>query len=360
MRIFAFAAAGIGLAANLHPIGGCSRYCEESECPGPTLVCNPIVAPRYDKCYTLDFTGEFLYWYWSSSALDYMVTGQGIPNGEVQVVNVPVPGRSFFPDYHFDPGFRIGAMVHFGNDNLGYDLGVKYTCFYPEAKGEFDRSKDLRIRAVGTNWVQEASGGADIVHQASLDAAVQYNLFECLAGYTFALHENLFLRPFAGLAGNYIRAKLKVFYDFTDSVRGDEIAFHRSRYSGWGIGPEVGVESTWSATRNWSFFFSGQIALPLIRQKIQGHQTLSGAAVGELNTLRSKVEATRVAISQQCMAGPRWDYWFGNNRYHVKLQAAGEFTFLSAAHAGFINSTANESGLGGEMVGISASAELEF
>lgn len=337
-----------------------SCFSPQSCCPDPIPSCNPIIAPRWDKCYTVDFSGEFLYWFWSSSGLDFMVTGQGIPNGMANVVDVPEPGRNFFPDFQFDPGFRAAAAVHFGPGNLGYDVGLRYTWFFPHPKGEFLRDRDLRIRAVATNWAQEAQGGADIINRAAIDVSSHFNFWELVSGYTFALQQNLTVRPFAGLNCHYITGDLKVLYDFVDPVRGAEVVVQRSRYEGWGIGPEVGVDSTWSLNRNFSFFVSGMIALPLVKADISARQTLTGALVGELTTLNSRVKQTRIAISQECMAGPRWDMWFSKDRYHLMLQVAGEFVFCSGAYLQFLNSSANNAGVGGEIVGINASAMFEF
>lgn len=346
----------LGLTKN-NPVAAAQ---EMVDCCIPVMP-NPIIGPRAEKCYSIDVAGEFLYWYWSIGGLDYMATGRGVPTATTQRVSVTSPGRAYFPDYKFEPGFRIGAAAHFGEDENPYDITAKYTYFHANPNGSFDGARDRRVSATAINWVDAANDGNVFVSTAGIDVSVYYNFLDVVTGYSFDIKPNLYVRPFAGLGGLYVHADLRVQYNYTAGVSTQQqIGIQRDHSSAWGIGPQVGFDSAWSMTKNLSIFGSAQFIVPVNVQNIAGNQTVERVGVETLNTMRIKADRVKVAFIEHFILGPRWDQWFCCERYHLGLQVAGEILFLSPDFIGFSSSTGNDSTFGAEIGGINISGSFEF
>lgn len=369
MRFHVFLAAasllGISLANPLHGLTESGAINPSSSACCIPVMPNYVVGPRAERCYTLDVSGEFLYWECSLLNLDYVVTGRGVPGGAppgtTERVNVPSPGTSFFPDFKFTPGFRVGAAAYFGEESRGYDISFKYTLFNTNANNHFDRSKDLQISANPILWVTAANAANTTLSNASIHFNASFDIYDLSSGYTFDIQPNFYIHPFAGLTGYTVEGKLKVEYDFTSGASTQQqIGIQNSRNKVWGIGPEVGFDSNWSFTKNFSIFGSVVFRVPVIFQTITAHQTLETVGVETLNTLRVKTTNTQVGFSTDYILGPRWDLWFSKDRYHLKLQVAGEMAFLSNSFMGFITANGNRLDSGAEMGGINVSGSFEF
>lgn len=209
---------------------------EMVDCCIPVMP-NPIIGPRAEKCYSIDVTGEFLYWYWSLGGLDYMATGRGNPTNTTQRVSVTSPGRAYFPDFKFEPGFRIGAAAHFGEDENPYDVTVKYTYFHANPNGNYDDAKDRRVSATALTWVDDAIGGTVFISTAGIDVSSYYNFIDVVSGYSFDIKPNLYVRPFAGLNGLYVHSDLRVQYNYTTGASTQQqIGIQRDHSSTWELG----------------------------------------------------------------------------------------------------------------------------
>ena len=333
----------------------------------PTL-CNPLLGPRQDDRFTLQFEGEFMYLL-PYSALTYILTGQGESTAAGNPpINVPVNGRPYGPDWTYQSGFRVSGASYFGNDN-SYDITARYSRFSVHGKGSFLTADHpqlaLTVRSLG-GFLSEPNATRLSIHNADIEAEFPENFADLMGGYSIDVSKNLYFRPFAGLSAYWTDIKIEANYAFFNPTAsgpvGEEQSHTKCSSTAWGIGPICGLDGSWSLTRNLSLFGAFEFSVRYIewKMKVIQQEVRLTAPGGTFDLVRGKIDSNIIGFSRNMLLGPQLDFWFARNRYHLMLRAAWQWVLNDGAYHGYANATVGESYFVNEMQGLNASASFEF
>lgn len=333
-----------------------------------TPLCNLLLAPRQNDCFTLEFTGEFLYML-PETGIDYIITGAGVSTAAGNPpINVPIPGSIYGANFEYQPGLRVGGSAHFGTNNA-YDLTARYTLFRSHASGHFDTADQpdlaITVRSAGA-FLIESNENRISIHNADIHFDMPENFIDLVGGYSIDVSRNLNFRPFAGLSGYWTDVAIQVNYAFFNPTGagpvGEEIAHYHGKSVAWGIGPIVGLDGNWSLNKNLSIFGAFELAMHYVEWKmreIQQEVRLT-APGGAFNISRGKITSEVIGFTRNMLIGPQLDVWFAENRYHLMLRAAWQWVLNDGAHHAYLSAGVTDSFFVNELQGLNVSGSFEF
>lgn len=330
---------------------------------------NPLLYQREDEAFTLQFTGEFLYMKSYTPSLNYLVDGVGISNAAgAPEINVPSQGIIYAPDFKYQPGFRVSAAAYFGINN-DYDITARYWRLRTNASGHFSASDNPELNStvqlIGGFLIERNSGRLSY-QAASIDLDLPENILDLMGGYSIDVTKNLYFRPFAGLSGFWTKPILNVEYNFTNlaatSPAGDEISQLHAVSSGWGIGPILGLDGSWSLNRNLSLFASFDFTTRYSAWKMRciEQETRLTAPGGTFDIVRGKANSQQVGVSRSFLIGPKFDFWFFKDSCHLTLKGAWQWIALDGTHQVLLDANVSDVNFRNDIQGLNASASLEF
>jgi hypothetical protein len=317
---------------------------------------NPVVQHGFD----LFIAADFIYWTSRVDNIDYAETGvthsSNISSNNPTLTN---PGHTIGPHHKMSPGFKVGIGVNMGHD--GWDSYVQYTWLHNSAA-----SQDT-VPSGKSTW-QYAGGSLFSINTTRIQAGnsewhLHFNDIDWELGREFFISSYLILRPHIGLKGSWQKQTYSVHQtDIIDNSqsqpgslvfdqvgRGSYTMYQKQSY--WGLGIRAGLNTAWHFTRNWSIFGDCAVA-PLWSQftvsrldrttessSNRGIPVKTGLIVAnQSNRLHSLRAVLELAL------GLRWDYWFLDDDYRIRIQAAweeqvwfGQHEFLDAIHPTYGN-----------------------
>ncbi|MEX0961851.1 MAG: Lpg1974 family pore-forming outer membrane protein [Simkaniaceae bacterium] len=233
-------------------------------CCDTTLQCPPTVcgynAPALynpNACANLYVTGSFLYWKASGDYLTSAFLDTSFSPDPNSILNQIFIGETLNPNFKYKPGFKVGLGYKFKRDH--WDLYAEYTRFH-QTTHDF-KQVDLNSQHLHATWLtfinplllQEEFKSVDsswITHLDILDVEIGRNFF---------CGQQLILRPSFGLRTFWLKQEYNLKYvSITTETPLD--SFNRS--SSWGIGPRLGVNSTWRLY--WGFEVVGNFGASLL------------------------------------------------------------------------------------------------
>lgn len=275
--------------------------------------------------------------------------------------------------YDWDWGVRAGLGYDLPHD--GWDLFLNWTWFHTTAKSEntLDGTTAANLQP-WTNSSYSNPSGAYSTH-ASGRALLHWALLDFEFGREFLVSKWMTLRPYIGARGAWIHRNLKNHYSGGINIPGDDIPLgdnevwnHLSnRYNAGGL--RAGANSAFKLGFGFSFY--GDLALSLL----YGNQTLKQYD-NQLSTRspsdhlvfgKVKDKWTTLRPMLDVGVGLRWDKYFYDSKYRIRLQAGWEehvlFGFdtdLNFAN-GFLNTSSYKMGQGNlGLSGVSFQARFDF
>ncbi len=328
--------------------------------------CNLTLEPAYGKNNTVSFSGEFLYWRYSETSSDFIRTGTGLTNAAPQV-ETPVAGYGtrYAANFGFDPGWRAALSCSFGERNA-FDVTGRYTSFHPVGKNEFLRDRDLVVSANSSSWFFDQGTAADQILVSTIKMDLHFNLADLAAGYKIALARHYFLHPFAGITGYFAKGELNNSVQFINGTAGPRLGDftvneYQGRTSAWGLGALVGFDGGWSFSK-WlslvaSFDFRSLFTNLSLRAKEPSHDFATGE---QMDVINFKYSLIRSAFLWDFKLGPRFDFWFAQDRCHLSMTASWEVLDSLANIMAFLNTASSDVGFGFEAQGLTLSGLFEF
>lgn len=356
MRFFSVMTSFLAVASMASALDVC---CEDEVLPNYTLV------PRYDRDYTLTLTGEFLYWKFSDVGSQYLRTGVGINDVTGAEEAVVGTGTSYTARYNYDPGMRFALTAAFGDLNA-FDISLKYTRFTPKGRGGFDRGKDLVSSADTLNWFFDQGIGTDLILNSNIETELNFNWLDLVAGYKIDMERHYFLHPFAGVTGYFGDGTLLNEVRFIQESPGpsdgnQSIANCSQKTSVWGVGPIVGLDTSWSFSKYISLLASFDFRTVFFVNSMKNEQEHEDLVTGEvIQILNIAYDVPRVGYVNDFKIGPKWDMWFSCNKYHLSVMAAWEWTNWVNGSMAFLTNTGVDTGLRLQAQGLTVSALFEF
>lgn len=304
--------------------------------------------------------GEFLYWKYTSPALQFGRDGVGLTNAAPQI-EVPVTGtgRSFEPEYQYKPGFRVGLAFTFG-PSRAFDCNMKYTWYYTNPHRSVS---DFKTSFLPLNWLTATSVTAPTYHSASFAMGLHYHYPEVQLGYTFKVNPYLTLRPFMALSSVIIDSEIDVVYNYTTTPAAgsvSESAHTRGECSSWSIGPKIGLDFIARPVKYFSFYCGINLTQLASQITMETEETQSRPALGTSFVIqKGKVSQIRSIPLFGFEIGPVWDHWFDNG-YHFQLRPVWQLSTLGGGQISFLNNNNVPVTVAAEFRGLNVRALFEF
>jgi len=290
----------------------------------------PNAMPTIQHGFDIFLTADFIYWTARVDNLEYAHTGSTLTTQRgSNFVSITDQGGYQDVDHKMSPGFKAGLGFGLGHD--GWDTSFQYTWLHSSATGRaVSNAQSLWEMSPGSNFNSTSSS----VGSASSRWQLRFNNVDWELGREYFISGHLLLRPFVGLKGAWNKQ--------TYSIRNDNIEFQASDGSGstvlgfyhiyntqhfWGVGVRVGLDSSWQFNRNWSIF--GDWALSTLWSYFtvtrvdtaQDRSVSLGSSLTLTNEAR-KFHSVRPVLELDI--GVRWDYWFLDDDYRIRIQAGWE------------------------------------
>jgi hypothetical protein len=280
---------------------------------------NPSVSPVVKGGFDFWLQGEALFFQPAEDNLNYSIAVQGDTN---------LPGLGNTPHghvknvtYDWSWGYRVGGGSNFQHD--GWDLFIDWTSFCANGSDQ--------------HWTQPPSSGNLLTwgdQAASIDVAVfakgatrlQVHFLDLELGREFFVSKWLTLRPFVGGRATWIERRMKVIYQALGiEIPMDKETIHlRNRFNGGGL--RLGLDTQWIV--DWGFSFYSDFALSLIYGTQHLHnryfQHNRELRPPDFDLARINNNWTAVRPMAELALGIRWDKFFCNSRYRLRLQAGWE------------------------------------
>lgn len=187
------------------------------------------------------------------------------PNQTIALLDVP---------FHWQAGFRAGVGYHFAQNQ--YDTRVAYTRYKTQSTQYAAVESGGIYSAYLANFYVNNSSGANFgpnYFNAGMEWDFLYNVVDLEIGHTFIIDKMLLLRPLIGLKTASIQQKIHTTWQNPSVTTNFSLATENLKNNFWGIGPYIGLDSTWF------LFHNGSTALKLFGNitggLLSGHWTFS-------------------------------------------------------------------------------------
>lgn len=233
--------------------------------------------------------------------------------------------------FGWDPGFRVGASYGMKHDQ--WETQAYYTWFHTRGKDHISSGPGTVHSAfLGNFYVDNADGSGlsgPSYQKASIDWAIHFNMFDWELGRNFWVSKSLALSPFLGIKGGWIHQSIHSKWQNPD-LSGPEFfntGVENLKNNFWGIGPEAGINMTWSlvTTGQSQFYLFGDFSGALM----WGHWSFSDIFE---NDLQQKVSVNLQNINGgasmlRTFMGFGWDANFSQNHYRFSTKLGYEMQF---------------------------------
>lgn len=312
-----------------------------------------------DRSYNIFTFAEFMYWRISSPHLSY---GRDGVNTTLTGSPITKAGTSYYPDFDYNPGFRVGLGAKFG-PKKAFDCVGLYGWLYSDPKDSASTSQ-FSGNFVPLNWF--AGPTTNTFTFGSLALGIHFNWVEVQSGYTFSPNRYLSLRPYFALTSYIIDGDLDAEYHYIDAASGNlNISKTHGDCESWSIGPKVGLDFIIHATKNFGIFtninITQQINTVHMKTKEEVNGVINGvyynSFVAQKGKLKQEVNISYIGME----IGPTWDMWFSKDRYHLQLRAtyAGA-NLIGGNNLSFLTSTNQDITMNTDFRGLNVRATFEF
>ncbi|HSX12542.1 MAG TPA: Lpg1974 family pore-forming outer membrane protein [Rhabdochlamydiaceae bacterium] len=333
--------------------------CTCNICP-PTEMITPPAGPCVMYGWGVYLTGDFIYW----SARE-RETAIAATTGFANSFQVGVPSTKSGEVIRFDetykPGFKAGLGLDFCHD--GWDLFAEYTWFrltttksasaptLPNTQQITSPFEGLTLWDAywGINGSRDVigqnisfAGGVTSLPQAQVYGKASgkwhlgFNVVDLELARNFYISRRLMLRPHVGLKGTWQKQTFSIaltegITNMTTGLVFETAAdgFMKQRLTDWGVGPRIGLDTSWHFNRAFSLF--GDIAFTGLYERFNvkrfdyslfPHPSTLFNLSNSFIHLKSQFTTIEPVI--EWMLGLRLENWFLCDRYHVALEAAWE------------------------------------
>ncbi len=322
--------------------------CSFTECP-PANQVTPNAGPRVKNGWNFYGTSAFTFWTAHEDGLAFALIEDDADLATETIPKSPTTTIAI-PDFHWRPGFKVGAGMDFCHD--GWDVFLDYTWFHsshntksisvsefvsPDVTDAYwlvNQPYFIEILAAGPLPPPFVPGPYPVFgfyEQAFANWGVRLNVFDLELARNFYVSRRLTLRPYFGLKGMWGLQKYVV--EFND-VRSGAIDFNSimvNKSKNWGIGIRTGFDTAWHFTN--SFSLLGEFALTGLWEQFKVHR-IDRSNFFAPNPL-GIVGDTAILINHQYnfynlkpviewFLGFRWETWTCEQRYHFALDAGWE------------------------------------
>lgn len=322
------------------------RHKEASPCDAPVctqpvpiedaLPCDSITPPILPnvRCGSnVWVSADFIWWKTFLENTNYAVTGYAdndfAPFGE----NVP-SGSVVYPDFHFEPGFKVGLGTFLWHD--GWDFFANYT--WLRAGGSNSISAQPGSGLIGSYLVTspQVNQFLNVAQNASSHFHQSFNILDLELGRKFFISPHLILRPHLGLKGALIYQTYQYNYQFIpgfyEAVNGSTSfslfnGMVKHIQNSGSIGIRSGLNTDWLFWGNLGIY--GNIAASLLWTSFHSHnrQATGAAFLGTTTNFHSIDKVQRLVPVLELVLGLDYTMWTSEDRYRLEFFAGWEEQF---------------------------------
>lgn len=304
----------------------------------------PVVEGGVDMYVELDY----IFWHVDEGGLAYAQQSTPAAGLPVTSNNTLIPGVVLRPSFKFSSGFKSGIGFDFDYD--GWCLGATYTWIFSKATSAFDDPETLTLWEGNFSVLPVNQRDDLIVFQTSAqngnaEWSLHFNTIDLDLGRSFFVSPHLILRPHFGLKGSWMKQLFDIFYsgqgisalisatDFkkTSYVFAEEGYQIRNKQYVWSLGPRVGLDTNWMFTKNMSCFAElsisglwGQFTENRIDRSDVVDLVSNAQVLKNFTSLNNTDTISQINPVIEMQVGFRYDYWFYDSQYRVRLQAGWE------------------------------------
>lgn len=298
--------------------------------PMPPKMITPSAMPAIQHGSNVFVTADFIYWTARVDNLEYAHTGVSPATVLLSEFSSISKQGSYRGVHHkLSPGFK--AALGFAPGYDGWDTLIRYTYLRTGASSSVEKANPLWSLTPGLIIGDSAA----LITANTGDWHLHFNNADWELGREYFISSHLLLRPFLGLKGSWQRQTFNIGYTgialdaLSLSLSIPSYTINNSQYF-WGAGPRAGLNTTWQCTHHWSLF--GDCAFSALWsyfkvKRIDHMQTASTPSpLVDTNVIVAN-ESLRFHSLRPVLEldlGMRWDYWFLDDDYRIRIQAAWE------------------------------------
>lgn len=206
--------------------------------------------------------GDYLLWQVAQDQMHYAAV---LPGGVAPLIAMANPvtqisGKGFLaePKFEWDSGFRVGLMYEVPCSN--WDLDLSWTCIQ---KKNTSSVSDPSFGILPTSMpvlivldiINGTSGSTPMIffaNHAESHWKFNFNAVDFKISRTYCFSDCSVIRPFVGLKAAEIKQCQHIEY-FGTSIGGTTLFLQNRRENKFnGVGPSLGIDSSWMFAPNWS------------------------------------------------------------------------------------------------------------
>lgn len=218
----------------------------------PNALVTPPVGPKVSNEVNFILTADFIYWRSSADNYAYAISGYSIVGTDGKTPIDPTSkGKVSYPDFSFQPGFKVGAGLKFAHD--GWDLYANYTWLNPEKMSSYTTDSNGHMAGIRDSYFGDPS-----LSSASNSFKQTFNVVDLELGRNFFLSKYMTLRPSFGLKSAWINQNIHyygtVFNNATNGLNDSNgwltsgqinLLEQSIKLDSWGIGIRGGISPVW-------------------------------------------------------------------------------------------------------------------
>lgn len=244
------------------------------------------------------------------------------PSGSQQTINV------LSAPFNWNAGVRLGVGYD-SNDRI-WDTVASYTWFNANASSSASvTSGGIYSPYLGNFFVNNTNGASygPNYYNASVNWKLKFNIFDLELGHKFKVDQFLMFRPFIGLKGGFIYQNINTFWQNPTIATTFRTATEQLKNDFAGIGPSLGVNSTWQIynTTKTSFNFIGNVSGAIL----WGHWRFKDIYTNNANTTVAIQTSNIKGASPMArgLIGIEWSNAVGNSCVSIRLGYEAQIWF---------------------------------
>ncbi len=223
--------------------------------------------------------------------------------------------------FEWDFGFEVGLGYRIPHDLWSFSLELKH--IHTTAYGHKTAGNGNVLFPL---WKLPDVQDPSFAHEAKAHWRLHLGLLDFLMKKDWRLSKTCIIAPILGLRSAWIRQKYNLFY-LGGSLFPDREEQFSMKNKFWGIGPSIGMHSSWELVRHWSLF--GNFLVSLLDGAFYLHQAewvlpSQSKILGIHEVFRSSVTTSDITL------GVRWECEWNGVLKKLSLELAWDQIFLYA------------------------------
>ncbi len=296
----------------------CINGCHEEK-ETPLISCfNKSASYDIQEPWEIFLSADFLYWQAREDGLEYGISisspSLGISNERVQS-----------PDFKWHPGLKVGLGVDFKGHDY-WDIFSQWTHLVCHNNTQASLSS---LETINISLLQPIPFPSLLSATSARDSVrLIYNTIDLNLGRPFYSGKFLFFRPHAGLRGCWFKQTYNLNYEPL-SVGAPYTSF--AKFDSWGIGPRIGIESTWQLGSGFNILGKAAYSLLFTYFNVKQSRFIS-TLVSPFSSVKDSYRNNQVRSNIETSLGLSWGSYFDCNNWHVDLALEYEFQYWPSAN----------------------------